>query len=164
MEDEEGHDEFRALCFSVGFIVLNWGMIEQQIDIWVNIAFRHCGGDALRKNKDIPRAFNQKAKFLKECFNKLPALAAFAAEGKSLIERVSSQASKRHDLVHSSLASFTLENGAFNFNKVEYEKDGHAVSTFTFSPIAFSMLETELGDLLTEQIAFGQKLADRFQG
>jgi hypothetical protein len=163
MEDEEGHDEFRALCFAVGFIVLNWGIVEQQIDIWVNIAFRLCGGEALRKNKDIPRAFNQKARFLKECFNKLPALAAFASEGKSLIERVSSQASKRHDVVHSSLASFTPKNGAFTFNKVEYKKDGHSVSTFTFSPTYFSTLETEMGDLLSEQIAFGQKLADRFQ-
>jgi hypothetical protein len=163
MEDETAHDEFRALCTAVGFIVLNWGMAEQQLDIWVNIAFRYCGGEALRPRKGIPRTFKEKAEFLNDCFKKLPALAPLASEGRSLVERVSARASKRNDLVHGSLASFTPEkNGAFRFNKVGYEKDGHTVSTFMFSPKNFSRLETVLGDLLTEQTAFGQKLADRF--
>jgi hypothetical protein len=129
----------------------------------VNISFRHCGGEALRPRKGIPRHYSEKVEFLKACFKKLPALEPFASEGRSLVERVSARASKRNDLVHSSLASFTPEkNGAFRFNKVGYEIDGHTVSTFTFSPRSFSRLETVLGDLLTEQTAFGQKLADRF--
>ena len=162
-EDKTAHDEFRALCTAVGFIVLNWGMAEQQLDILVNIAFRHCGGDALRPHKGIPRHYSEKVDFLKACFKKLPALEPFASEGRSLVERVSARASKRNDLVHGSLASVTPEkNGAFRFNKVGYEIDGHTVSTFTFSPRGFSRLETFLGDLLTEQTAFGQKLADRF--
>lgn len=162
MEDETGHDEFLALCTAVGFIVLNWGMAEQKIDTWVNIAFRHCGGEALRPRKDIPRSFNQKAEFLKACFKKLPALAPVASEGWSLVDRVSTRASQRNDLVHGSLASFTRENGAFRFSKVSYAKDGHAVSTFMFSPADFATLETDLGNLLAEQTALGRKLANMF--
>ena len=163
-EDETVHGEFRALCTAVGFIVLNWGMAEQQLDMLVNIAFRHCGGEALRPHKGIPRHYSDKVDFLKACFKKLPALEPFASEGRSLVERVSARASKRNDLVRGSLASFAPEKngGAFRFNKVGYEIDGHTVSTFMFSPRGFSRLETVLGDLLTEQIAFGQKLADRF--
>ena len=106
-EDETAHDEFRALCTAVGFIVLNWGMAEQQLDILVNISFRHCGGEALRPRKGIPRHYSEKVEFLKACFKKLPALEPFASEGRSLVERVSARAPKRNDLVHSSLASFT---------------------------------------------------------
>ena len=164
-EDKRGHDDFLELCTAVGFILLNWGMVEQKIDMWVNTSFRHCGGKELRPNRDIPRAYNQKARFLNDCFKRLPALAPFASEGRSLVERVSAHATTRNDLVHSSLASFTPEkDGAFRFNKVRPVKHGHTVSTFTFSPKNFSRLETVLGDLLAEQTVFGQKLGDRFPG
>jgi hypothetical protein len=161
-EDERGHDDFRALCMAVGFVVLNWAIIEQQMDNWVNIAFRNCGGSSLKDVDGIPRSFDRKMKFLRKSFKKLPALAPFSTEGLALIERASAISTERNNLVHGGIVSMEMRSGAFQFCKVEYTKDNHAVSTFMFNRTAFSTLETALGDLLTEQLAFSLKLADIF--
>lgn len=164
MEDETGHDEFRSLCMAIGFVVLNWAIVEQQIDIWVNVAFKNCGGRALRKKDDIPRSFSLKVKFLKECFKKLTPLKPFATEGLELIKRASILACDRNKLVHAGLVSLKTENGAFQFRRIEYMKDEHAVSPSVFGPDDWTTLETALGDLIPEQLALSQKLADRFPG
>jgi hypothetical protein len=161
-EDEQGHDDFRALCVAVGFVVLNWAIIEQQIDNWVNIAFINCGGRSLRGVDGIPRSFRRKAKFLKDSFRKLPSLSPFAAEGLALLARASVWADERNNLVHGGITSLEPQNGAFQFRKIGYLKGNHTVSTFMFTPSDFSTLETALEELLTEQLAFSQKLADTF--
>ena len=162
MEDEEGHDGFRALCMAVGFVVLNWAIIEQQIDNWVNVVFLNCGGSSLKTGGRIPISFSAKVKFLTESFNKLSALAPFAVEGLALLDRASPIAIQRNNLVHGGIVSFEVLDEAFQFRKVKYMKDNHEVSTFIFNSNIFSALETELGDLLTDQLTFSQKLADAF--
>jgi hypothetical protein len=82
-------DDFRALCMAIGFVVVNWSVIEQQVDNWVNVTFINCGGNALRKNGDIPRSFKMKADYLKKCFKNLDVLKPFAIEGLNLLGRVS---------------------------------------------------------------------------
>ena len=59
MSSEEGDTpleiddpRFRSLCCDIGFIVLNWALLEQEIDYLVNVAFIDCGGDVLLKDKD----------------------------------------------------------------------------------------------------------------
>lgn len=156
------NEDFRALCMAVGFIVLNWALAEQQIDILVNIAFRHAGGRTIRKDGDIPRSLNQKIRFLDKCFTDLELFKPFAKDGCALLRRVSDLSYKRHDLVHGALENLEHVNGAFQFKKIKYEKDGHSVASFTFSPDDFSKFETSLGDLLTELITFSLRLGDKF--
>jgi hypothetical protein len=156
-------NDFRALCIAIGFVVVNWAVIEQQIDFLVNATFRDCGGKALRNKGDIPRSLSQKTQFLKDCFKKLAPLKPFAAEGLNLVGRVSNLSTERHDLVHGAITNLEPVNGVFHFRKVEYEKENHAVAPFTFDPPAFSKLETALGDVLTELIAFSQRMADSFR-
>jgi hypothetical protein len=158
----EQHSDFRALCTAIGFVVVNWAIIEQQIDNWVNVTFLNCGGKALRKKHDIPRAFQMKVIYLKDCFKKLESLGRVSEEGLALLGRVSKLSKQRNDLVHSARMALEPVDGAFHFRKVEYKIDNHAVSDFTFDPDAFSKLETSLEAVLTEQIAFSQKLADEF--
>ncbi len=156
------NDEFRSLCTAIGFVVLNWAVIEQQVDNWVNVAFINCGGKSLRKKSDIPRSLSQKLDFLNECFGKLAPLKPFAGEGRSLVGRVSNLSDQRNDLIHGGIVSLEPENGAYRFRKIKYMKENHAVTTFMFDPAAFDKLGKDLGNLLTEQIAFSQKLADKF--
>ena len=155
-------DEFRALCMAIGFVVVNWAVIEQQIDNLVNVAFINCGGKALRKSGDIPRSLKQKTDFLQDCFKKLLPLQPFADEGRDLLGRVNSLSTKRHDLVHGAVMSLTPVNGSFQFRVVGYERENHTATEFTFHPDEFDTLGGLLGDLLTELIAFSQKLAKKF--
>jgi hypothetical protein len=159
---DKDENEFRSLCMAIGFIVLNWSIVEQQIDIWVNVAFIDGGGDIFRKNKDIPRSLRQKLVFLRDCFKRLPAFSTFATEGLLLVRNITDLSGERHRLVHGALARPEPENGAYHFDIVEYHLDGHSTVQFKFDPPAFSRLETALGELVTAQIAFCEKLTTAF--
>lgn len=155
-------DDFRSLCMAVGFVVLNWGMIDQQIDILVNIVFRHCGGNRLRKDGDVPRAMKQKLTFLKQVFRSLPTLRPFAIEGRTLIKRIEERSRDRNDLVHGSIKQMEPVDGIYEFHIVEYHRDGHSVRSFKFGPNHFSTYGEVHGDLLTELIQFSEKLGKQF--
>ena len=166
MSDDAGspeNDQFRSLCMAVGFVVLNWALIEQQVDNWVRLAFLTCGGKELRKRNDVPRSFNAKADFLRECFRKLPSLKPFAREGLPLIDRIHRVAKRRHELVHGGIVSLEAPEGRYQFRRIEYVRGDQVVSTFRFDPSAFHTLEISLGEALTDQLAFSQRLADAFR-
>lgn len=157
-------DQFRALCMAVGFVVLNWAVIEQQIDNIVSVAFKNCGGKALRKNGDIPRSLSQKLDFLRTCFVKLGRLKDFRGEGLALVGRTGTLGDQRNSLVHAAITSLKPSaTGGFSFRKLGYEKEDHVLHPeFTFDPSGFDKLSESLGDHLTALIRFAEKLAGRF--
>jgi hypothetical protein len=161
-QTEIEHDDFRALCEAVGFVILNWSIAEQQLDNWVNVAFINCGGKALRRDGDIPRSFKQKTEFFTRCLKNLPTLNSFREEGAPLVSRLRDASNLRNSIVHGSIVSMGNTDGIYRFRKVGYEKEIHTVEYFTFGPSDFFTLEKELGNLIAEQMAFSQKLADTF--
>jgi hypothetical protein len=52
MEEKTPHD-FLGLCQAIGYVVVHWALIEQQVDNWVNVSFINCGGSSLRRKKEI---------------------------------------------------------------------------------------------------------------
>ena len=40
-------NNFTRLCEAIGLLVINWALIEQQIDNWVNVSFNNCGSNAI---------------------------------------------------------------------------------------------------------------------
>lgn len=158
-------DQFRALCAAIGFVVLNWSVIEQQIDNIVFVAFKKAGGKAIRKNGDIPVSLKQKLDFLKVSFTRLGRLKDFREEGLTLIGNTRTLSDQRHDLVHAAITSTKpAETGGFTFRKIGYGKeDLYVHPAFTFDPSDFDKLGGLLGDHLTALIQFSQKLRDAFQ-
>lgn len=161
---QEGeHTDFRKLCAAVGFVVLNWSHIEQNVDAWVSIAFQDCDGKRLRKKEDIPRSLDNKLDFLKDGFKKLPALNSYSDEGLGLLARVKSLSELRHNLVHGTIRDISPQDGVFHFQLVEYNRQHHRVKPFSFGPSDFSKLEKSLQELLTDQSAFSARLAAKFR-
>jgi|HubBroStandDraft_6_1064221.scaffolds.fasta_scaffold1000124_1 hypothetical protein len=161
MQDEMPHD-FLGLCQAIGYVVVHWALIEQQLDNWVNVSFINCGGAPLRKQKDIPRSLNQKIKFLKICFRTLAALEPFRSDGTDLVNLISTLAPKRNNLIHGAITSIHPVNGAFEFRKIGYDKQTHTLASFEFTLAEFSTLEESLSNLLTESLAFSVKLGTAF--
>lgn len=162
LSPDDQNDDFRSLCTAVGFVVLNWGMIDQQLDILVNIVFRHCGGNRLRKDGDIPHSMKQKTTFLKQGFRSLPTLRPFAVEGRALMKRIEKRSRDRHDLAHGSLKQMAHVDGTYEFHIVEYHRDGHSIRSFKFGPDDFSTYLKVHGDLQTELIQFSLRLGKQF--
>lgn len=125
-EPSEDHSEFLGLCQAIGYIVVHWSIIEQQLDQWVSVAFNECGGQTRRRNQDIPTAFKRKRSFLNSCLRSIPLLESFKDEGLSLTTRMVPLAKMRNNLMHSAIGSLQPQDGAFEFRLIGYGKDMHS--------------------------------------
>lgn len=157
---------FTDLCQCIGFVVLHWSLIEQQLDNWVNVCANNCGGKPFLGGKGVPQALKRKAIFLKRCLRGLPALAPFRDECIRLIGRILAASNKRHDLIHGAITELRPDptTGAFSFRRIGYRGDDHTVTEFTVTPNDFHKFAPVLTDLVTDSITFSQKLGDRFLG
>lgn len=156
---------FADLCTTIGFVVVHWSLAEQQLDQWVNVFANNAGGRPLLDGKVAPQALKRKITFIRRCLNRLPALAEFRDECIPLLTRVSDTSEKRHDLIHGALAELRPDptTGAFKFRRIGYSGDLHTLREYTFTPNDFRDLAPVLTDLVTDTVAFSQRLANRFQ-
>jgi hypothetical protein len=155
---------FVGLCQCVGFVVLHWSLMEQQLDSWVSIFANNCGGTLYLKGNGVPKALKRKARFIKRCLRELPELAELRAEGAALLSRILSASNKRHDIIHGAISELEPDpvTGAFKFRRIGYEGNDHAFTEFTITPNDFQSFAPVLTDLVTDTIAFSRKLEGRF--
>jgi hypothetical protein len=159
----DDHREFIGLCQAIGYVVVHWSIVEQQLDQWVSVAFDECGGKNRRRNGDIPTAFKQKRSFFNGCLRNIPLLESFKDEGLALTARMAPLAKTRNNLMHSAIGSLQPEDWAFEFRLIGYGKDVHTVQTWKFTLAQWPKLERSLSDLVTDSIRFSQRLADKFR-
>jgi hypothetical protein len=157
---------FADLCQCIGFVVVHWSLIEQQLDNWVNACANNAGGKPFLKDKGVPQALKRKATFIKRCLRELPALAEFRDECASLLSRVLSASNRRHDLIHGAITELRPDpaTGAFKFRRIGYDGDDHTLTEFNVTPSDFRAFAPVLTDLVTDAIAFSQRLGDKFLG
>jgi|SRR5260370_32779760 hypothetical protein len=157
---------FADLCECIGFVVVHWSLTEQQLDNWVNVCFNNCGGKEFQRGSGVPRSLKPKLAFVKRCLKVLPLLAPFREEGISILFRISSASIKRHDLIHGAITELRPDqiSGAFRFRRIGYDGDLHTLSEFDVTPNDFREFAPILTDLVTDSIAFSQKLGDKFLG
>ncbi len=161
---DEDIRHFANLCQCIGFVVLHWALIEQQLDSWVNVCSNKCGGNHFLQGKGVPQAMKRKITFLRRCLHGLPDLAPFREECAELLSRVLSAAEKRHDLIHGAITELRPNpiTGGFSFRRIGYAGDDHTFTEFAVTANDFQAFGPILTDLVTDTIAFSQRLADKF--
>ena len=103
-------------------IAVNWSFVENSLDSWAASAFSSYGGNQIEK--EMPRQFSRKVKFLRKCFNRLPGLSPFAAHSTAILERATALADTRHYVIHGVLAGFIAdEDETFVFRKIDISDD-----------------------------------------
>lgn len=157
----EETDDFRSLCTSIGFVVVNWALAEQSLDFMVETIYNKCAGNTLEKQ--LPRAFQRKVEFLRKAFRTSVALQVYAEEGNKLLDRMVPLAQQRHDLVHGVVVSIESVNGKFPIDKLDYQAQEHIMRRIEFAPNTFDNLTQELLNLGTDLTRFGTSLVQRFQ-
>lgn len=109
--------DIETLFKVVGFIVVQWGQTEQNLDLMVARLFWVFKGHTLFNQR--PRNLKPKVVFLRKCFEKLPELAQFRAESEPLLARFLSVGEKRNEIVHGGIADLSIKDGAFMFLKMD---------------------------------------------
>jgi hypothetical protein len=156
----EASDDFQSLCTVIGFVVVNWALAEQSLDFTVQVIYEECAGKDLEK--DLPRSFQRKVKFLRKAFQSRAALQVYAEDGNKLLDRMVSLAGQRHDLVHGVVVSTEAVNGSFPIDKLDYVAQQHIMRRIEFDPNTAEVLYQDLLDLGRDLTLFGTELARRF--
>lgn len=153
--------DVQSLCASIGFVVVNWALAEQSLDMFISVIYNKCGGNTVVRQ--MPHSFQRKVEFLRKAFRKLIVLQEYAGEGNQLLDRMQALSQKRHDLVHGVVVSIDLVNGVFPIDKLDYTAQGHIFRQIAFDPKAFPQLAQDLLDLGRDLPRFGKVLSDRFE-
>ena len=148
--------DIESLFKAIGFVVVQWGSAEQSLDLIVSAIFHRYVGNSLLKRR--PRMLAAKLDLLRKCFQQLPGLEQFRAEGEILLSRFATAGNKRHDLIHGAIADFSIENGGFTFIKIDINQDGHSVRTVVLYESEFLHLIKELLRLGDDANKLGRRI------
>lgn len=151
--------EIENLFKTVGFIVVQWGLAEQSLDLMVANIFYSFDGHHLLKNR--PQNLKPKIKFLEKCFAEIPELAQFRADSEKLLSRFSVAGEKRNELVHSAISDISKKDGAFIFLKIDVEPKGnHNIRSVLLAESDFTAFRKELLSLGQDGQYFAQRIFD----
>ncbi|MCA3171424.1 MAG: hypothetical protein ING25_00005 [Burkholderiales bacterium] len=148
--------EFQSLCAAIGFVEINWALFEQSLDCIVLSAHRDLGGSAIDKN--LPRSYSSKAKFLRKAFSKVEALNPLKEEAEEVLSHSDELSTKRHDLMHGVVTHVKAVDGCYTFSKIDYVGQDHSYREFVFSPEDFPTLADCLLSLGAQTTRLGVKV------
>ena len=106
-----------TLFKAVGFIIVQWGCVEQVLDLLVSIVFPIVKDKI--KDKKQPQFLTHKTKFVRNHLDCHPVLLENSSEIMALLVRFETVGAKRNDLVHGAITSLSSANGAFIFEKLD---------------------------------------------
>lgn len=154
--------DLETLFKAVGFIVVQWGQTEQNLDLMVAGLFAFFKGHPLFKRR--PRNLEPKVAFLRGCFAQLPELAQFRAESEPLLARFLKVGEKRNDIVHGGIADLSIKDGVFMFLKIDVvPKDHHSIRSVLLSDSDWPVFRKELLDLGKDVQSLSRRVRDGLQ-
>jgi hypothetical protein len=154
--------DIEILFKAVGFIVIQWGVAEQSLDLMVASIFHAFDGHPLLKRR--PQQLEPKIEFLEKCFAEIPRLAQFRAESASLLPRFAAAGKKRNELVHGAISEISIEDGAFMFLKVDVKpKEHHSIRSVFFAESDWPAFRKELLALGRDGQTFAQRVWDNLK-
>lgn len=149
-------DDFQSMCSALGYVEINWAMMEQHLDIWVHIIFQDLGGKAIEK--EIPRSFWRKSDYLRRCFKNIPTLHQFATDANKMLDDADSLSETRNDLTHAVITHLEPRNGKYYMAKIDYTKTQHEWREVIFDSKSFPRLSADLVRLAGETARLGMRL------
>jgi len=153
--------QFQAFCSAIGFIEVNWAMMEQQLDGWVQLVFVTLENG--KRKKHLPRGFGKKSEYLREAFNSIPELRPFSEDAISVLDRADGHADMRHDMTHAVITHMIPKNGKYELVNKKVQRDGsHVSKDVVFDVRGFPMLSEDLVDLAKDAIHLSARLQERF--
>jgi len=144
-EESTVGDELDNLYRAVGFIVIQWGLAEQSLDMIVAIIFHDFGGNKI-KNK-LPKMLKPKIDYLRECFNKISDISEHKEAGNEILNVFENLSERRHEIIHGAVSTTASNNGAYAFAKLDIINGYHQVREFDFDIKQLPKLSEDLVSL-----------------
>lgn len=136
-------EELKPICEAIGFITINWALMERQFDNCIHLI--HTDFGRYMHNHEKPIAYKKKSKYLRKAFRRVPHLDKYKANGLDLIQRADSLSELRHRFTHGTIRS--LDGTVLTIDKLSI-KDGYQADTHVYDFMQFPKLAEDLGDLV----------------
>ena len=154
-------DEFRAFCSVIGFVEVNWALMEQNFDRWIQVIFRKLNGAFIEKVP--PNAFKKKAVFLRKAFNEIPQLSTFKGEVMAILDRAIKLSTIRNDLTHAVITNMKPVKGIYELQNFKLHIDStHTIKDVKFDIRDFPVLSLELVRLGNDSLQISARLLEVF--
>ena len=129
------------------------------MDLMVSSIFHSPKGHPLPKRR--PKQLEPKVEFLTDCFATMPPLKSLSTGAIPILKTFSRIGTIRNDLVHSTIADFSLKDGAFTFLKIDVvPATSHNCRLVFFGESEWPSLRKDLLRLGKESQALAQKVHD----
>ncbi len=155
-DDAVKEEDIMAVCLAVGFITVNWALVEHQLDNCVALVMKHF--DGAHRKKKIPRQYAVKAAFLRSAFSTITQLKNFKAPMLALLDRADSAADKRHVVIHGTIDKFEGVN--LSMSKLDYDAGLLAKAKSTFDLSESGDVIPEFATLSTDWLNFAIRFHD----
>ena len=113
---EQDEREFRALCEAMGFMIINWALLEQQLDIWTSIIFKNFEGNKIMA--EITKGLVRRSDFLKKAFRTNPKLSSLTDEAIAIVIGANDLATSRDELIHGVIDNMKPKQGNWTITKL----------------------------------------------
>lgn len=158
----EQNSDIEKLFKAVGFVVIQWGMDEQHLDLLVAAIFHRFGGHPLLNRR--PTNLTQKIELLRQCCAEITELGPFQTECNTLLTRFADAGKKRNDIVHGAIADFSAEDGMFTFSKIDVvPKEHHSIRSVFLDNSDWPEFRKELLALGRDSLSFARRVWDTFK-
>ena len=147
-------DDMLGLCAFVGFITINWSVVEHQLDNCIAMVISDFGG--LPKYKKIPRQYSTKSAYLREAFNSKTQFTHFKEPMIALLDRADIAAGKRNTMIHGTIDK--VEGGTLSMSKLDYDAGLLQKAQMRFDTGPDSGLVPEFATLSTDWLNFSNNL------
>ena len=149
--------DIEKLFKAVGFVVVQWGMDEQHLDLVVAAIFHRFDGHPLLNRR--PTNLSHKIELLRQCFAEFKELQQFQAESGILLTRFSDAGKKRNDIVHGAIANFSANDGMFTFSKIDVvPREHHSIRSVFLDDLSWPTFRKELLDLGQEGLSLARRI------
>lgn len=155
----EPSSDIEKLFKVVGFVVVQWGMNEQHVDLIVAAIFHRFRGHPLINRR--PTNLTQKIGLLRQCFAAFTELEPFHTECDTLLTRFAAAGRQRNDIVHGAIADFSAKNGMFMFSKIDVvPKEHHSIRSFFLDDSDWPAFRKELLALGRDSLSLARRVWD----
>ena len=158
---DQSTNDLDAIYRAIGFVVIQWGLAEQSLEMLVVLLFNSFGGKKLAKR--IPVLLSHKLNFVRQCLASAPRLAKYRVDGEALAGQFESLSATRNDLVHGAICSLAPVGGKLMFAKLDFRNNLPVHRQVNLDMPAFPKLAEDLIALGHNAAGLAMRLLDEFK-
>jgi hypothetical protein len=140
----------------VGAIIVRWGLVDTLLTEICSILLVRFGGHP--SQKEPPRNFKTRLKFIRKCFGNDPRLGALNSLAISIASDLSEIVKRRDSIIHGAITGYDLDGPVFRFTKLNSDASKYEQTSSDISAQDLSQIANAIEDTISRLVTLGETL------